>query len=232
MSSPAFLYLSLTLFIIWCVLFFFSKSTRREQMFMSLIGLVLSPAVMLIALSDLRRTLPFSGEPIRIEDFLFAFSFAGIAAVIYQVIVGKHLVKLRRPRIILKPRAVHWFSQLTILFAIWASISLLATLLFAAQSVHAFLIGGLLVGTYMIADRQDLLLNALVSGAFMTLLLLILEHLYFVRLFPTDASDLWHLGNLSGAFVGAIPIEELLWIAIVGFAIGPMYEYVRRYRLK
>ncbi len=232
MISPPFLALSVSLLVVWLIIFFFSKETRREQLFMSVVGVVLAPGVLYVALSDYRRSLPVSGAPIGIEDFLFAFALCGISAVIYQVVFGRHLSKLRGERFFVRPRHLHWVSMLVIVTGIWAAISLTLTTLFPINSVYAFAVGGLLIGTYVIADRHDLLLNALVSGAFVALLVFVLEQVFFTRLFPVDAGSVWQIENLSGTLFGASPIEELLWIGVVGFTLGPLYEYVRGYRLK
>jgi hypothetical protein len=37
---------------------------------------------------------------------------------------------------------------------------------------------------------------------------------------------------LSTFILGGIPLEEILWAGIVGFTIGPMYEWLRRYSIK
>ena len=232
MNPQAYFALAVSLFVVWAFLFFFSSSTRKEQMFVSLIGVLLAPGVLYVALVDYRRTLPVSGGPITVEDFLFAFSLCGIAAVLYQALLGKHVKRLRGERVILHPRHMHWLSQIIIIFAVWASVSMTLTALFPIASVYAFAVGGLLIATYIIADRHDLLLNALVSGLFLSFLVFVLEQIFFTRLFPVDAGSAWQIENLSGILLGSVPIEELLWIGTVGFALGPLYEYVRRYQLK
>ncbi len=232
MASSVFLALSLTLFVIWGILFFFSKRTRREQVVMSLLGLILSPAVMMVSLTDYRRALPLTSGVLAIEDFLFAFCLAGVAAVIYEALLGKHLVKWRGPRILLRPKPVHWLAHMVIILGIWAGITVAVMGLFPIPSVYAFATGGLLIGTYIIADRHDLLLNALFSGALTMLILFVLEQVFFTRLFLIDAAGVWQVENLSGLLIGSVPVEEYLWFGVVGFAMGPLYEYVRRYRLK
>lgn len=232
MASLPFLALSLTLLVIWLVIFFFSKETRKEQLFMSVVGVVLTPGILFVALSDYRRSLPVSGAPIGIEDFLFAFALCGVAAVIYQVVFGRHLQKVRGQRFFVNPPHLHWISLVIMITGVWAAIALTLTTLFPINSVYAFAVGGLMVGTYIIADRHDLLLNALVSGAFVALLVFVLEQIFFTRLFPIDAGSVWQIENLSGTLLGSTPVEELLWVGVVGFAIGPLYEYVRGYRLK
>jgi hypothetical protein len=227
--SP-FLIVSLVLFLVWAVLFLASRSTRREQAIMSLIGLILSPGALFWAATDYR-----SGgagvSSLGIEDILFSFALFGIAAVIYQVLFGKHVSNWRGERYRIGNPAMHWISHLILTFGIWAFIALTTALVFHLSSVQAFILGGLIIGVYIIADRKDLMLDALLSGLFVAMLVFIIEQLFFMRLFPVAAIMFWRQDSLSGIILGGIPIEEILWAAIVGFAIGPFYEYVRRYKL-
>jgi hypothetical protein len=103
---------------------------------------------------------------------------------------------------------------------------------FSLTTIHALMIGGLLVGMYVIADRHDLLMNALLSGLFTSALVFITEQIFFVRLFPLDASLFWQWNALSKFVIGGIPLEEIMWAAVVGFTIGPMYEWLRRVEVK
>jgi hypothetical protein len=64
------------------------------------------------------------------------------------------------------------------------------------------------------------------------LLVFIVEHLFFIRLFPNIATNYWEWDMLSTFILGGIPLEEILWAGIVGFTIGPMYEWLRRYSIK
>lgn len=227
--SP-FLLVSIVLFAVWSALFLFSRSTRREQAVMSIIGGVLSPGVLMVAAHD-ARSLETYGAPVGVEDLLFSFCLFGIAAVIYQALLGKHTAKWRGDRYRIANPAMHWFSHLLIIFGIWAFISLVMSLVFALSTVQGIIIGGLLIGTYIVADRKDLLLDALLSGILVAILVFLTEQLFFARLFPDAARDFWQIENISGILLGGIPVEEILWAAVVGFAVGPVYEYIRRYRL-
>ncbi|MFC1787672.1 lycopene cyclase domain-containing protein [Patescibacteria group bacterium] len=199
---------------------------------MSLIGLVLAPGALFFALADYRALSTESLAEIGTRDFLFAFAVFGIGAVIYQVLLGKHVHKARGQRHQLDHITLHWISHLIIIAGLWAFISLMAILVFSLSSIGALIIGGIMIGIYAIADRRDLLLNALVSGLIVAILVFIVEQLFFIRLYPGAAADFWQLSNLSGILLGGIPVEEIIWAAVVGFAIGPLYEYVRNIKLK
>ena len=227
----AFLLTSIIFFCLWLVLFLFSNETRREQLIMSIVGLVLSPGILLIATYDFRQIVSDEVAVVGIEDFLFAFSFFGVAAVIYQALIGKHAHKLRGSRYEVKHLG-HWIGHLVLILGLWAFSALLLIEVFALSSIQGLIVGGLLVGMYVIADRHDLTMNALLSGLFMAALVFIVEQIFFVRLFPIDAASFWQFEALSGFIIGGIPLEELMWAAVVGFTIGPLYEYLKRYQLK
>ena len=226
-----FLLTSIIFFIIWLALFLFSGETRREQLLMSVVGLVLSPGILLIAASDFRHNLSNTVGGVGIEDFLFAFSFFGVAAVVYQALIGRHAHKLRGSRFEMNHLG-HWIAHLLLVLGLWAIATLLLIDVFALSSIQSLIVGGLLVGMYIIADRHDLTMNALLSGLFMAALIFIVEQIFFVRLFPEDAATFWQLDSLSGFIIGGIPLEEVMWAAVVGFTIGPLYEWLRGYQLK
>lgn len=229
---PAFLITSLVLFIVWLVFFLFANQTRREQLIMSVVGLVLAPGVLIIVASDYRNMISDSIASVGLEDLLFSFSLFGIAAVIYQVVVGKHTHKLKGERLRHSHPAVHWYVHLALVLGLWAFVSLLFMDVFELASIRSLIVGGLLVGVYVIADRHDLLLDALLSGLFTALLVFLTEQIFFARLFPGAADAFWRFDHMTTFLIGGVPLEELLWAATVGFTIGPLYEWLRRYELK
>jgi|GEM_PF-664704 len=228
----SYLFVSLALFLVWLALILCSHKTRREQLIMSVVGLVVAPGLLILASNDYRNIVSDNLASIGIEDLLFSFSLFGISAVIYQVLLGKHTHKLKGKRFYASHPAIHWYVHLILVLGLWAVVSLLMIDIFALSSIRALVVGGLLIGIYTIADRRDLLLDALLSGLFMALLIFITEQIFFVRLFPEAAEGFWRLSEINTLFIGGVPLEELLWAAVVGFAIGPMYEWLRRYELK
>lgn len=227
-----FFYVSLSLFVLWCVVLFASKNTRREQLTMSLIGLVLSPGAILIASLDNKVPGAVVSGTIGIEDLLFAFAVFGLASVIYQVVLGKHAKKLRGNRIFLSHPASHWLAHLIIALGIWTFVALSLTVALGLTASQSVVVGGLLVGTYVIADRKDLIFNALLSGILISVLVFAAEQIFFVRMFPEAAPTFWEARHLSRLMLGGIPVEEIVWSAVVGFAIGPLYEYMREIKLR
>ncbi len=227
-----FLLPSLILFIVWLVFLFVSKETRKEQTIMSIVGLVLTPALLMIAGTSYHVIVADQPLTFGIEDLLFGFSLFGIASIIYHVFLGKHIHKFKGDRLRLKNPAAHWIAHLILLFGSWVCLSLGAIVVFSVAPIQALLFGGVMIGMYIIASRNDLLVDALLSGLMTALLVFIVEQLFFIRLFPDIATNYWEWGVLSKFILGGIPLEEILWAAVVGFTIGPMYEWLKRYSIR
>ena len=226
-----FLYVSIALFIVWCAVLLLSKKTRQEQLVMSVIGLALSPgAIMIASLDSVSSGRSLNGS-VGIEDLLFAFAVFGLASVIYQVVLGKHAKKLRGDRIFLSHPATHWLAHLVIALGVWTCVALSLVVVLGLTASQSVVVGGLLVGTYVIADRKDLMFNALLSGVFVSALVFAAEQIFFVRMFPDAAPAFWSARHLGGLMLGGIPVEEIVWSGVVGFAIGPLYEYMREIKL-
>ncbi len=223
---PTFLYASLALFAVWAILLLLSRPTRREQLVMSAVGLVVAPAALFLAAQE--GTGVIQG-PIGVEDLLFAVSFFGVAAVAYEALMGVHLHAVRPARKDPKHPLLAWAGRLMLALSFWAAVSVANLFVFELSIPRALAAGALLVAVYVVADRKDLLLNALISGVFMSALVFLCQQLFFVRLFPAEAA----VRALSAPYlIGGVSTDILLWSAMAGFAIGPLYEYVRRLKAK
>ncbi len=219
---PTFLYTSLALFAVWAMLLLLSRPTRREQLVMSLVGLVIAPAALFLAAAE--GTSAVQG-PIGVEDLIFAVSFFGVAAVAYEALMGVHLHAVRPARKEPKHPLLAWAGRLLLALSFWAAVSVANLFVFELSVPRAAAAGALLVAVYVVAERKDLLLNALISGLFMSALVFLCQQLFFVQLFPGEAA----VRALSAPYiVGGVSTDVLLWSAMAGFAIGPLYEYVRR----
>ncbi len=231
-TMPAFSIVSIVLLAVWLLLFAVGKHTRREQLIMSLLGIFISPGALLFAATDYRAGeaagVAFTGFP----ELLFGFAVFGIAAVLHEHLPHKRQPMELHPKSKLVRPIEHWLARLCVVSGVWLFVAVAGNTIFHLPSVSAFILGGALVGVYVIADRKDLVLEALLSGVFITILIFLIEQFFFVRLYPEAAADFWKIGNLSGLILGGIPVEELLWAAIVGFSVGPLYEFVSGTRPK
>lgn len=198
---------------------------------MSAVGLVMAPVFILLAGTRYQNTLITQQISFGVEDFLFTFSLFGIASIIYHVLLGKHVHSFKGDKLRLKNPAAHWIAHLVLVLGTWICLTLSVIVIFSTPPMQAILFGGALIGIYMIANRHDLLVDALLSGIMSTALVFLVEQLFFIRLSPEIASAYWQWSDLSPFILGGIPLEELFWAAIVGFTIGPMYEWLRHKKI-
>ncbi len=162
-----------------------------------------------------------SGD-VALLDFLFSFLFAGVAAVAFHALFGKRYRVQHKTRLPFKKPAEHWFLQLFLIALTWAWLAIALLFLLHTNSVQSVVAAGLLVGSYMIASRKDLFWDALWSGALMASVFFFLYVATFIR----------DLHQLSAPFFLNIPSDTLLLSATLGFVLGPLYEYVRGFKLK
>ena len=225
---PPFLFTSLSLFGIWLAFLLVSKNTRKEQIIMSIVGLVLTPATLFIASISSEQISNQASISVGIEDLIFSFSIFGIAAIVYHVLLGKHTHKLKNKHTHHHLKKVYWVLNLILMISIWAFIALLLMNVFQMVLIQSMIVGGLLVTTFIIAERHDLLLDSLLSGIFIAILVFVIEQLFFLRMFPDAIAHVAPWNVVTTFLIGGIPLEELIWSAVIGFTIGPMYEWLRR----
>ena len=206
---------ALVLFVVWCLLLLASPRTRQEQAVMSLVGLVLSPAILFFA----AQTGTGAVQPIAVENLIFGASFFGVAAVIYEGLFGRFFVANKGPRFLKRTHSVlAWTARLILAAAIWSAVTVACLFVLGLSFLQAMLVSALFVGVYVIAERKDLLGDALASGACMAVLILLSQLIFAFALYRLPL-------GIGGLPLTLVPVA---WAAIVGFAIGPLYEYVRR----
>ncbi|MBU0531353.1 MAG: hypothetical protein ABIG32_01060 [Candidatus Uhrbacteria bacterium] len=216
-------YAILALALVWLVLFFMSRETRREMLIMSVLMLLAMPGTIWLAGTDVRSMEVFSGITITVDMLIFGALVGGIASVAYHIVFRKRVQKLKKSeRKPIKPSAAHWLAHILIILAIWGFASVFLTFVFNINAAHTLIIGGIMVGLYIIADRKDLLMDALLSAVLMAVIIFLVEQIFVIRIFPEIS---------SAAFFGSVPLEEIAWAAVVGFTFGPLYEYARQLKL-
>lgn len=158
-----------------------------------------------------------------LEDVLFGFAIGGIAAVLYEEILGQRLERRERKQ--------NW-----ILLA-FASIGLFSMVIFnnvlGINSIFASCIGFLLTSLVILRFRPDLLRNALLSGLFLAGVMFAFYFFYF-SFFLDYAREIFLLHSEPWAIwiFGRIPLTEMLWAVCWGMVGGPLYEFWRGYRLR
>ncbi|TAK04300.1 hypothetical protein EPO34_04145 [Patescibacteria group bacterium] len=235
---PPFAYVTLAMLVIWAFLFVVSERTRLEQLAMSALGLILSPTALALVAADHRSGSAQASVSPGIAEFVFSAAMFGIAAVachlaLHAPAAAGHarIAAWRGARLRIRSATLSFVAPLLIVAGAWLFVAVAVQLTLAIPPVPALALSGVMMGLHAVADRKDLLLDALVTGTVIAALVFSVEQVFFVRLFPEAAAAFWSAENLSGILLAGIPISELLWAAVVGFTAGPMYEYVRQRHL-
>lgn len=226
-----YVYFALTIPFIafWLLFFIFSKRTRKEQLIMSILFLPAGTIAELLYFQDYWNPgsiLSTTIGPIRIllEDFLFVFAIAGIGAVIYEIVFGKKLLKMRK-----SVNKIFAFSMIIV-------ISVLAScLLFfiGINSIFATSVGFIIAALFFINQRTDLLINSLLSGVAVMFIMFISYFILFNVIMNTETMirQGWLLYGTSLDFrIFGIPFTEMIWGFAWGMLLGPLYEFVKGVR--
>lgn len=202
---------------LWLFLFLLRPDLRKQMVIFGLLIGFTSPLSEIWHHADYWQPGYFNGWRFGIEDFIFGFTMAGIANVIYEELFGKHYSKRHDRR-----HHWSWFIFPTVVLVI-----LLMNLLifsFGINSMHATFIVFVALALVMGALRHDLLFDSLVSGLVMGILMFV-GYMFFLYWFPTAIQTMWKLDQVTGMLVVGVPIEELLWAFAWGMFMGPLYEF-------
>ncbi|MFA6522087.1 MAG: hypothetical protein WCT24_00645 [Patescibacteria group bacterium] len=220
----------LVLIAVWVFVFVSLKELRREMLVLG--GMVAFLFPLMLVLGTHGEKIAFTFSRVTIADFLFAFFLAGLAGTLFHVIFGKHYHRLPY-RLRRKPReeeshAQFWFLRLFgLLFAfLWAIAFLVVTL--PLPLPYAALLVAAILAMLMVANRHDLLLDCIWSMVLTTIVVFIAASMasYFAEIDFTIAP------LLSNTTLWNIPVDLLIWSATFGLALGPLYEYIRRFDLR
>jgi len=233
MYDFAYLIGSLSLLLIWVIIWLFLKSreSRAEMVKASLATSLLGFTEPIFVpaywnpptLFDLAAKTRFD-----LESLIFAFAVGGLAVSAYELVwTGRH------ERISQKDmqQARHRFHRWALLAAPASFLILfLATSLNPIYStVISFLIGA--AATFYC--RPDLI-RKMVSSGIIFLVLYFIFFLVFNLLFPGYTEKIWNLKSISGILVFKVPLEELLFAFSLGLMWSSVYEHLawRTYKEK
>jgi len=187
------------------------------MLFLSILFGVGGLAAERIYTSDWWRPLTITHTTVGIEDFLFGFWVAGIAAVIYEEIFKKRIykrkIKQERP-------FFHIGLYCVLLLVIFHS----SFFFFKINSFYSSIVGFVPLTIVIWIKRKDLIWDSLATG----FLILFIGFLWFwiPEFFtPGWVKNYWLLNNLSGIIILKAPLEDLVWGFIAGMFIGPLYEF-------
>ena len=214
---------SLILFFFWLIIFLKRKDLRPEMIWASLLGLPFGFIESFFvpyywnpeSLFNLMRQYGFG-----LEGFLYSFSVAGIAAVIYEFLEKKKTIKIKRDK------RLH-IAPFILFLVVYLGLEALSSAKPMLNLVAAFICGAVLTALL----RPDLLRQILVSG-------LIFGVFYFIifafvnTIFGDLVSQFYSSQILGNSKVLGVPLEEIIGAFAGGAFWSTIYEYTKAYRVK
>lgn len=218
-------------YLIWNGIFFFlwlgallsRKDLWRELISVSILLGLGGLFAEYIATEDYWHPVTITNSRIGIESFLVGFFIGGVGAVIYEVISGNRLSARSKPHASIL-RALQ-------LVGLLGALTLGGFYLLGINSLYATIIGFVIPSALMLLRRKDLIWNAFATG-FLLMVVGVLIYLVLQVLQPGFIQAFWVLnGAWYTKLILGIPLGEYVFYFLAGVFIGPLYEYVRGYRL-
>ena len=211
----------LILFVAWLPFYIKRRDLRKEIIFAGLLGLFLSFTNKLWVpyywspdfLFNLMNRVGFS-----IEDLAFGFFAGGIAAVIYEEVESKKLIKIERRK------GIH-LSALAILVVTYFTLAMI----FPEKILLDWFIAAVMGSIFVSIIRHDLIKQILVSGVLFALIYFVLFQI-FMAIFPGWLQTFYNLNNFWGIFVVGIPLEEIAFAFSTGLLWSVIYEFTMGYK--
>jgi hypothetical protein len=219
---------NLYLLAIW-IYFFWKWPNRRIPMLV--VGLIFIP----IGLSaeyfwwtvDWWHPQTLTGTRLGIEDIFLSFSLPGISILIYKFVFKKDLDE--KFELNKKTFLAATFKLIPIVFFSLGTTAILFYI-FHVPSFFSSSAGMLIAGLYILYFRRDLYPTLFWSALLMVLVSLPIYFLWQAAT-PDIIEKFWNLPQMTGAGIFHIPIEDVIWFALVGFCMGGLVEYAFGYRL-
>ena len=208
------------LFPVWIFLFLKRKDLRKEMIFLGIVMGILTYFLEYYYFSrDYWRPMFLIGEYAGIEDFLFGFFGVGIAGSVYEWVYAKRFSKR-------KNRKQAWAGVSVVMILVAMAIFHILTKNLDINSIYSLSFVSYLFGIVIILFRHDLLQDVLISGVLFGIFYFFV-FFAFDKIFPSFVQELYFLDNISGMYFAGFPIEETIWGASMGFAVGPLYEFYK-----
>ncbi len=218
---------SLILFVIWVIIFVFSKS-RREMLIVSALTMPFGLTEPLFvpkywdppSLFNLAANTGFD-----IESLIFSFAIGGIGSIIYEAIFKSRHKKMNSRE---KHHQRHKYHLLSLFSPVIVFLPLfLFTKLNPIYSASlAMFVGGIAA----MFCRPDLK-KKIVYGGTLFLVLYFLFFIFFNNLYPYAVERFWNLSALSGILILRVPLEELIFAFTFGMMWSSIYEHIKCYKL-
>lgn len=207
--------------IIWLAIYKLFPFLRRELWLTGLAGLLLLPFSIFI-ITDLREFSPIFS----IIGTFFVFFTASLAGIVFHAIVGLDYDHIKEHRNKNRHHSDLWLIRFILLIIAFSWLTILFHLTFSLSNAVSVLISAIIISFYIVVDRKDLLLDAIISAFLMS----------FIA-FTAGITAYMFVGSAESAFFDqelfmGLPIDLLLYSFALGLGLSPIYEYTRQYKLK
>ncbi len=209
---------------IWSVLFTCVRKSRKPMLWSSLALGHAGPISQYWHVKDYWspiyiREVQIGNWVFGIEDYLFAFAFAGLCAGIFDLLARKSGHK-ELPRF--DPMGFIGF----VLFGFACLLVMGALIVFVKlNSLHAIVVSFLISAAVILVRRPNWITPAVQAAFIAAAAMWIFYSGFFLRLFPEIVSEWWNIDTLSGITMGGVPIEEVIWAWATALFTGPALRY-------
>lgn len=209
---------------IWFVLFMCVRKSRKPMLWSSLALGHAGPISEYWHLKDYwspiyMREVQIGNWVFGIEDYLFAFAFAGLCAGIFDLLVRKSGEKE------LLRFDLMGFIEL-VLFGLACLLVVGALVMFLkVNSLHAIIIAFLISAAVILVRRPNWITPAVQAASIAAVTMWIFYSGFYLTLFPTVVSEWWNVDALSGITLAGVPIEEVIWAWATALFTGPALRY-------
>lgn len=216
-SSPVhqYFYLWIVALIVplWALIFYRKKASRIEIIYM---GLLMGTCAMGLdrycSFHDYWRP-PTVFQIFNFESFLYGFFWGGISAKIFELLFRKEYRATREP------------NPVFVLLFVFGSFLLYMVLLglFNANSVDIYSILLLLCVIVLVFFKKEWFIVSAMSGVCMVLVNMC-WYAIILAIYPDAINKIWRIENLSGLSFFSVPVEEHVYIFLMGCFGSILYK--------
>lgn len=154
-----------------------------------------------------------------VEDYVYAFAFAGLCAGIFDLLQGK-----KGPAAMVPQFTLWRFLLLELIVGVCLGAMACLSECLGMNSVHAITIVFVLGGLAIMIRRPVWILVAIVTACVAGCFMWLFYWGFFFRLFPHVLDRWWQQQALSGILLRGVPIEEVAWACAAGWFAGPVFR--------
>jgi hypothetical protein len=155
-----------------------------------------------------------------IEDILYMFFTGGIASAVYDVVLRKKVPPVSGSLFRRRKAATLIPAPVVVAMVLLLNVNLMWELI-AFCAIGAAVIW---------ISRPDLIRRSLLGGVCYAALYYVFLWLFFLHLSPEYLARHHDPANVSGIFVGVLPLEEMLFALFFGLMWSSIYEYAKNIR--